>query len=104
MITSKHIIPLLTSLFLIPLSAHADSWSCSLGNDVREVHVEQTTSDPVPCQVVYKKLTEGVEDQILWDAQNDSTYCEFKANAFVEKLESWGWVCVETIQDEESTQ
>lgn len=84
---------------LAPLSAYADSWSCRHDNDVREVHVEQTTSAPVPCQVVYQKLTEGVEDQVLWNAQNDASYCAEKASAFVEKLESWGWTCVETIRN-----
>ena len=88
---------LVTSL-LTPLLAHADSWSCRQGNDVREVHTEQTTSAPAPCQVVYKKLTEGVEDQILWSAQNDATYCDFKAKGFIEKLETWSWTCVETIR------
>jgi len=84
----------------VPLSAQADSWSCRHDNDVREVHTMQTTEAPAPCQVVYKKLTEGAEDQVLWNAQNDGTYCEEKATAFVAKLESWGWTCVETIQDE----
>jgi hypothetical protein len=58
----------------------------------------------VPCQVVYKKLTEGVEDQVLWSAQNDAAYCDFKAKGFVEKLESWDWVCVETIRDVVTTE
>ncbi len=86
------------SLF-IPFAAQADSWSCRLGNDVREVHVEQTSSAPAPCQVMYRKLTEGVEDQVLWNAQQDAVYCEEKAGAFVTKLEGWGWTCVETIRD-----
>ena len=90
---------ILAGSLLIPVFAHADSWSCRQGNDVREVHNEQTTSAPVPCQIVYKKLTEGVEDQILWSAQNDATYCDFKAQGFVEKLGSWGWTCVETIRE-----
>lgn len=97
-------IPILTISLLLPLSAHADSWSCRYGNDVREVHMEQTTSAPLPCQVLYRKLTEGVEDQILWTAENDASYCEFKAKGFIEKLESWGWTCVETIRDETAVQ
>lgn len=92
--------PLLIIALSIPLGAYADSWSCRHGNDVREVHTVQTTEAPVPCQVVYKKLTEGAEDQILWNAQNDAAYCEEKATTFITKLESWGWTCVETIQDE----
>jgi hypothetical protein len=84
----------------MPLSAHAESWSCSHGNDVREVHIERPDSTPVPCNVVYKKPTEGVEDQILWNANSDDSYCEEKAKGFVAKLESWGWVCAETVRDE----
>jgi hypothetical protein len=89
---------------LTPLSAYADSWSCRHDNDVREVHVQRSTASPAPCEVIYKKLTEGVEDQALWNAQNDGNYCDEKAAAFVTKLESWGWTCVETIQDDATAQ
>ncbi|MDH3387257.1 MAG: hypothetical protein OEN02_05065 [Gammaproteobacteria bacterium] len=84
----------------LPMTAAAESWSCRYSNDVREVHVLQTTPAPVPCEVIYKKLTEGAEDQVLWNAQNDETYCLAKATEFVDKLTSWGWTCVETIRDE----
>lgn len=87
------------SCLALPVSAYAESWSCSKSNDVREVHVERTTSAPVPCQVLYKKLTEGAEDQILWNANNDATYCEEKAQGLIAKLNSVGWVCTETIRD-----
>ncbi len=93
-------VQILAISLLLPLSAYADSWSCRQGNDVREVHIEQSTSAPVPCTVVYQKLTEGVEDQVLWNAQSDESYCEEKARGFIEKLESWGWTCVETIRDD----
>ncbi|MBE9559329.1 MAG: hypothetical protein IMF15_01005 [Proteobacteria bacterium] len=91
------------SLFVIPLNTYADSWSCSQSNDVREVHIERATSSPAPCLVVYKKPTEGVEDQTLWSANNDDSYCEEKAQGLVAKLESAGWVCAETIRDETNT-
>ena len=90
--------PLLAALLLAPLGAAAETWSCRHDNDVREVHIVRGGSGPVPCEVVYKKLTEGVEDQVLWNAQNDANYCEEKASAFVARLEGWGWTCVETIQ------
>jgi hypothetical protein len=90
-------------LLAAPLSAYADSWSCSHDNDVREVHIERTTSSPVPCNVVYRKQTEGVEDQILWSANNDDSYCDEKAQGLVAKLESSGWVCTETISDKDDT-
>lgn len=82
----------------LPFNAFSDSWSCRHGDDVREIHIQRSTSEPVPCSVVYKKLTEGVEDQVLWTAENDANFCDEKARAFVEKQVSWGWTCVETIQ------
>ena len=85
--------------FALPFSAYADSWSCSHGNDVREVHVKSTAPAGVPCQVLYKKLTEGVEDKVLWSANNDASYCAEKAKGFIAKQESWGWVCAETISE-----
>ena len=95
---------ILAIALLTPLSAYADSWSCRHGNDVREVHVERTTSFPAPCQVVYRKLTEGAEDQSLWNALHDGNYCDEKAALFVTKLESYGWTCVETIRDDAAAQ
>ena len=91
---------LVVTCLFIPVGAYAESWSCSHGNDVREVHIERTTAEAVPCNVVYKKLTEGVDDQILWNAENDDSYCEEKAEGFVAKLESWGWVCAETVHED----
>lgn len=91
---------LTVALLAMPVSAYADSWSCSHNNLVREVHVVQTTAAPVPCNVVYKKQTEGVEDQVLWSAENDEAYCAEKARSLVAKLESNGWVCSETIREE----
>jgi len=92
------------ALLAIPFSSQAESWSCRHGNDVREIHIQtESASSPLPCSVVYKKLTEGVEDKVLWNATNDAEYCEEKAKAFVEKQVSWGWTCVETISDENST-
>jgi hypothetical protein len=88
------------AIFAVPVSAYADSWSCSHDNLVREVHIVRTTSAAVPCNVVYKKQTEGVEDQVLWSAENDEVYCAEKAKGLIDKLESNGWVCTETISDD----
>ncbi len=87
------------ALLALPLTLLADSWSCRKNNDVREIHIVRPSGEAVPCQVVYKKLTEGVEDQVLWSAENDAAFCEDKAKAFVEKQVGWGWTCVETIAD-----
>jgi hypothetical protein len=90
------------SVFVISVSAnaHADSWNCSNSDLVREVVIEYPEGGSVPCDVVYKKQTEGFEDQVLWSAESQEGYCEDKARDLVAKLESWGWVCMETVSTE----
>jgi hypothetical protein len=91
-------IQFIPALFLLTaVNAFADSWSCSHDNLVREVVIESPEDSPLPCTVVYKKQTEGVEDQRLWSADNQEGYCEEKAKELVTRLESWGWVCMETV-------
>jgi hypothetical protein len=81
----------------VSYGAHADSWNCSHDDLVREVQIEYPEGGSVPCNVIYKKQTEGFEDQVLWSAENEEGYCEEKAREFVGNLESWGWVCLETV-------
>jgi len=84
------------ALLAIPFSAQAQSWTCKLDNNVREIHIQSDNpGSPVPCSVVYKKTSEGAADQTLWNATNNAAYCEEKAKAFVEKQVSWGWACQE---------
>lgn len=87
-------------------TAHADSWNCSSTDLVREVVIEylDPAGAPVPCHVIYKKHTEGFEDQVLWSAENLEGYCEEKAKDLVAKLESWGWVCLETVSAESAAE
>jgi len=95
------ILPAVIAMLAIPFSSHAESWSCKQGNNVREIHIQsESPSSTVPCSVVYKKVTEGAEDQTLWTAENDAGYCEEQAKAFVEKQVSWGWTCEETAGGE----
>jgi hypothetical protein len=69
--------------------------SCTQGKNTRVV--ELTSGSPetkLPCEVHYKKTTEQAgHDQILWQSANNLSYCESKAQAFVEKLKGWGWSC-----------
>ena len=89
------------ALLAIPFSSQAASWSCKSDNNVREIIIQtESPSSPVPCSVVYKKVTEGEADQTLWTAENDASYCEEKAKAFVDKQVSWGWTCEETMAGE----
>jgi hypothetical protein len=84
----------------VSANAYADSWNCSHDDLVREVMIEYPQGGSLPCDVVYKKQTEGVEDQVLWSAASQEGYCEDKARELVAKLESWGWVCLETVSQE----
>lgn len=84
----------------VSVNVYADSWSCSHDDLVREVIVAYPQGGSLPCDVVYKKQTEGVEDQALWSAENEEGYCEEKARELVARLESWGWVCLETVSAE----
>ena len=92
------------ALLAIPFSSQAASWSCKNGSNVREIHIQtESPSSPVPCSVVYKKVTEGAADQTLWTAANDAAYCAEKAKAFVEKQVSLGWTCQEATGGESTT-
>ena len=95
------ILQLFTILALsVCFNAYADSWNCSSSDLVREVVIDYPQGGSVPCNVIYKKQTEGFEDQVLWSADNLEGYCEDKARELVASLESWGWVCLETVSTE----
>ena len=86
------------AVFTIPFNSQAATWTCKNGNNVREILIQtESPSSPVPCSVVYKKVTEGAPDQTLWTASNDASYCEQQAKAFVDKQVSWGWSCEEAM-------
>jgi len=95
------ILQLFTILALsVCFNVYADSWNCSSSDLVREVVIDYTQGGSVPCNVIYKKQTEGFEDQVLWSADSLEGYCEDKARELVANLESWGWVCLETVSTE----
>jgi len=95
------ILQLFTILALsVCFNVYADSWNCSSSDLVREVVIDYPQGGSVPCNVIYKKQTEGFEDQVLWSADSLEGYCEDKARELVANLESWGWVCLETVSTE----
>lgn len=80
------------AVMLAPVSALANTWSCTHNNLIRTVSIvseEGTTR----CEVNYTKETEGIAVQTLWSAENQADYCQEKAEGFVAKLTSWGWDC-----------
>lgn len=79
----------------IPFSANAHSWTCEHNGLIREVSIRSDGTNAVPCTVEYSKITEGIEAQTLWSAENVEGYCEQKADDFIAKLSSWGWQCTQ---------
>ena len=71
------------------------STTCTKGNLSRVVEITYAGEQgKAPCEVHYKKVTEDPNhDQVLYDAQHKSGYCEEKKREFVEKLKGWGWDC-----------
>jgi len=86
----------LLAMILPAIAAAQDSgkYQCSYGELVRRVEVAHEPGVEVPCSVHYYKDTEMPgEQQVLWSADSDATYCAQKAKEFVAKLEGWGWDC-----------
>ena len=85
------------------------AYECTLGNLVRRVEIFYAPGGAVPCEVRYIKETEAPgTTEVLWNAQNESGYCEARTREFVARLGSLGWRCVEPVgaasgsRDEES--
>ncbi|MCG7899445.1 MAG: hypothetical protein JAY85_13435 [Candidatus Thiodiazotropha weberae] len=85
---------LLLILLMSPSVSMADSWSCHYQELTRSVVILYPNEPSrLPCKVYYAKPKENVIPRTLWEAQNEENYCQRKAEAFVDKLESWGWQC-----------
>lgn len=85
------------NLLLIPFmlatatAAHAGMQStCSHHGQVRVIEVVYPQGGLLPCEVVYHK---GNHSSVLWSAQNETGYCEQKAEEFTRKQQGWGWHC-----------
>jgi hypothetical protein len=91
-----------TALVLITLlasSAFAQTgYECSSGGLVRRVEIVYSGDGRVPCEVQYVKETEAPGSrETLWDARNESGYCEARAEEFVNRLQSLGWSCDQVV-------
>ena len=72
-------------------TALADTtYVCNNGGMERIIEVIYQGAGSVPCEVRYTK--DGIT-KVLWNAQVEEGYCDFKAKDFVEKQRSWGWQC-----------
>ncbi len=78
-----------------------DKYQCTYGDMQRRVEMVTEPGVDVPCSVLYFKDTEAPgEQQVLWSADNDASYCRTKMMEFVAKLEGWGWNCGRDVEDE----
>lgn len=82
------------AVMVAPVSALANTWNCTHNKLIRTVSIESEAGSTA-CVVNYTKESEGVAMKTLWNAANDTSYCQEKAEAFVAKLTSWGWACTE---------
>ncbi len=90
------------SLPAVAASQGTDKYQCSYGDMQRRVEIAHEPGVEVPCSVHYFKDTEMPgEQQVLWSADSDPTYCRSKAIELVAKLEGWGWDCTSGTAAEE---
>lgn len=82
---------LISSPQIVAQQQPGQSTHCQLGESVRVVEVLYPEGGELPCEVHYTK--EGAAS-VLWQANNETGYCEQQAADFVEKLRGWGFECV----------
>ena len=83
----------LASLLLVPIAATAvenQRTTCHHGDQTRVIELVYPTGQMLPCEVHY---TKNGTTEVLWNAQNETRYCESKAAEFIEKQRGWGWNC-----------
>lgn len=83
----------------IAVAQDTGKYQCSHGELLRRVEIVTEPGAEVPCGVHYYKDTEMPgQQQILWTAENDASYCARKASELVTKLEGWGWDCGQSVE------
>jgi len=94
-----------TVLPAVTLAQDSGKFQCTYGDMQRRVEIMHEPGVEVPCSVHYFKDTEAPgEQQVLWSAENDASYCRDKALELISKLEGWGWECgrdANTVTEEE---
>ena len=92
---TKHVFALITAVHLPVATAQAaDSYQCSMGDQQRRVEILSEPGTSVPCEVHYYKDANAPDDkEVLWRANNQEGYCESQTEAFIAKLQGWGWDC-----------
>lgn len=92
----QRIVIVLVAMLLpvVAIAQESDKYQCTYGDLQRRIEIAHEPGVQVPCSVHYYKDTEMPgEQQELWSANSDPTYCRNKAKELVTKLEGWGWDC-----------
>ena len=103
----QRIVIVLVAILLpaVAIAQESDKYRCTYGDMQRRVQIAHEPGVEVPCSVHYFKDSEMPgEQQVLWSADSDPTYCQNKAQELITKLGEWGWDCGrdgETIVEEE---
>ena len=78
------------------MAIESRTYICTRDNAERTIELHYPTGQSLPCEVNY---TKSGNTQTLWQAFNQTGYCEEKAEAFVEKHRQWGWHCTTALND-----
>jgi len=85
---------LATGLPFVVAAQSNSNYQCMQNGLLRRVEIVYETGVAVPCEVHYYKDTEAPgERQVLWQAFNQSGYCESRTRDFIARLEGLGWQC-----------
>lgn len=85
---------LLTMLVLSSSPAEGrQEWTCKKNGLTRKLVIAADPYGTLPCEIVYKKPTEGVPDTVIAKASRDFAFCESKAEEVALKLQNGDWEC-----------
>lgn len=84
----------LTVFLLVSTRAEGkQEWTCKRGGIVRKLVIHAEPYGATPCEIVYKKPTEGIPDIVIARALRDFSFCESKAEEVALKLQNGDWDC-----------
>ena len=85
------------ALPILATAQDGQNYRCTNGDVVRRVESVYASGAAVPCEVRYYTDTEAPgAPEVPWNAQNQTGYCEARAEELVSNLRGWGWDCAAT--------
>lgn len=93
--------PFAVLLGLFTTAANANPVECRQGEVTRTIEIVYANPGAaVPCEVIYSKPAQGTIE-MLWQAMNESGYCETRVSELTSKLETLGWQCSKTTDSDQ---